>query len=118
MSNKCVCTDPDCAQYCKQIDDYAYSYIEVRDFSEISKGAVVCSAEIDLRDYTLDDLWNYCSGYYDSYEQMVTLYGFRKALQIMAECVFEQLDLEEMSFISKQKNIDSAIKLVHEFIEM
>ena len=107
------CTDPDCAQYCAKIDDATYSYIEYREyFNEF----VVCHAVIDLRDYDLDTIWHYCSGYYDSFEQMVESYGFRNVFQIIAECIFEQLGFEDMEFNSEQSTEGKAIKFVHDWM--
>ena len=79
-----TCTDPDCAQYMAKVTDTRYSYIEYREWFG---NYIVCHAVVDLQDYTLDEICTYCSSYYDSLEQMVADYGFRGALQIMAECM-------------------------------
>ena len=81
-----TCTDPDCAQYMAKVTDTRYSYIEYREWFG---NYIVCHAVVDLQDYTLDEICTYCSSYYASLEQMVADYGFRGALQIMAECIFE-----------------------------
>lgn len=109
-----VCTDPDCAQYCAKISDARYSYIEYR---ELFKECVVCHAVIDLTDYSLDEITRYCSSYYNSLEQMVQEYGFRGSLQIMAECIFEQLDFDDMEFNARQKNAGAAIKFIHNWMK-
>ena len=59
----------------------------------------------------------YCSSYYASLEQMVADYGFRGALQIMAECIFEQLGFDDMEFNAEQKSEGAAIKFIHEWME-
>jgi len=107
--SKWICTDSDSAQYHLQIDDLKWAYVEVR---EIHNGWAVCHAVVDLRDFTLDELWDYCSTYYNSYEQMVSCYGFREALQIMAECVFEQLSFDEMEFNIEKKTLAEAEKFI------
>lgn len=96
MKNEWICTDPDNFQFCKKINDFRFYYLEAR--QSFNDEWVVCRALIDVRDYSLDELWQYCSGYYESFEQMVEVYGFRAAIQIMAECVFEQLSTSEMDF--------------------
>ena len=88
-----TCTDPDCAQYMAKVTDTRYSYIEYREWFG---NYIVCHAVVDLQDYTLDEICTYCSSYYASLEQMVADYGFRGALQIMAECIFEQLGFDDL----------------------
>lgn len=114
--DKWICTDPDMAQYCYKVDDFTWSYIEARPYGIDGKGRVVSHAVVDIRDYTLDELWAYCSSYYGSYEEMVSQYGFREALHIMAECVFEQLSFEEMEINVEQIDMGKAIKFIHSWI--
>lgn len=109
-----VCTDPDCSQYSKQINDYSWSYIEIR---EIDDQWVVCHSIIDLRDYSFDELWDICSGYYQSYEDMVEIYGFREALHVMAECIFEQLGFIDMEFNASYPNNQEADSFVQSWIK-
>lgn len=114
MMGSWVCTDVDTAQYCKKIDDFSWSYIEARELG--TGGCVVCHAVVDLRDYTLDEAWQYCSEYYMSFEQMVGNYGFRDALMVMAECIFEQLDFDDMEFNVEKQSIGEAIMFIYEWI--
>lgn len=109
-----ICTDSDCAQYGAKISDARYSYIEYRDWFG---RYIVCHAVVDLTDYSLDEIVRYCSAYYTSLEQMVADYGFRGALKVMAECIFEQLDFDEMEFNAEQKSEGAAIKFIHEWIK-
>lgn len=67
--------------------------------------------------HTLDEICTYCSSYYASLEQMVADYGFRGALQIMAECIFEQLGFDDMEFNAEQKSEGAAIKFIHEWMK-
>lgn len=110
-----ICTDPDCGQYGEKVNDFSWSYIEIRELGDGSYAA--CHAVVDLKDYTLDTLWKYCSGYYDSYEEMVATYGFRRALQVMAECVFEQLNFEEMEFNKTFETFEEANAFVTGWIQ-
>lgn len=109
-----ICADPDCAQYIAKITDTRYSCIEYREwFGDY----IVCHAVVDLQDYTLVEIRAYCSPYYDSLEQMVADYGFCGALQIMAECIFEQFSFDDMEFNAKQKSEGAAIKFIHEWMK-
>lgn len=111
---KYTCTDPDCAQYMAKISDTRYSYIEYRDWFG---NYIVCHAVVDLQDYSLDEIFNYCYTYYNSLEQMVRDYGFRGALQVMAECIFEQLSFDDMEFNVEKQTEGAAIKFIHEWMK-
>jgi len=113
---KWICTDPDAAQYCKRIDDFSWSYIEVRRLTFEEKW-VVCHSVIDLRDYTIDELWQYCGSYYSSYEQIVADYGFKESLHIIAECVFEQLGFNDMEFNVEKESFSNAVKFICKWIK-
>lgn len=111
---KWICSDPDCAQYYRKDGDFTFSFIEVR---ECLDEYVVSHGVIDIRDYTLDGLWVFCGGYYESYEQMIADFGLREALHLMAECVFEELPFGEMEWNKAGfHNAGSAIKYIHEWI--
>ena len=115
MSTKYICSDPDCAQYYRKVNDFVYVFIEAREWPD--DGYVVSHSVVDVRDYSLDEIWNYCSGYYSSLDEMISHYGIREALHIMAECVFEQLDFCDMEFNAKQENMGKAIKFIHQWIK-
>lgn len=114
MSTKYICSDPDCAQYYRKVNDFVYAFIEARKWPDGE--CVVSHSVVDVRDYSLDEIWSYCSGYYSSLDEMISDYGIREALHIMAECVFEQLDFSEMEFNAKQHSIEEAIKFIHEWV--
>lgn len=99
-----ICTDPDCCQYCKKIDDWTYSLVEIRDYGD---SAYVCRDIIDLQTYTIDEMREYVKSYYASMETIVACYGFKKAFQIIAECIFESLNINEVSCI-KQDSYEAA----------
>lgn len=112
------CTDPDTHQYCKPVNDHSWWFCELRhDFRETDQGVVtipvVCFSVIDLHDYSLNDIWEICSGYYESFEQMVETYGFREALRIMAECIFEQTSFYELSTFRFDTD-ENAIQMIQE----
>lgn len=117
-----ICTDPDSLQHSKQLNDHTWSYIETRNTPEETERGVdyfpvVVHAVIDLHDYTLDEIWDVCSGYYQSFEEMVEQYGFREALHIVAECIFEQMRFDEMEFCAKQNGIEEAEKFIRDWMK-
>lgn len=113
---KYTCTDQDCAQYMSKISDTRYGFIEYR---KIFNGEfVVCHAVVDLQDYSIDDILEYCRTYYNSLEHIIADYGVRDGIRIMAECIFEQLDFSDMDFNSIQESADDAIAFIHKRIGM
>ena len=95
------------------VSDHSWEFYELRHtLRQTNKGVVedpiVCYAIIDLHDYSLDEIWEICSGYYDSFEDIVATYGFRNAFQIMAECIFEQTENYALSvyrFVTEEQAV-------------
>lgn len=114
IANKWECTDPDCSQYCRKIDDMRYEYIEVRNFG---LRYCVCKEDIDLRYFSFDEIWDYCSKYYSSFDEIVNGYGFREAFKVMAECIFEQTPAFEMYFVKEVCTVSEGIKEVRDIID-
>lgn len=108
-----ICTDPDIHQYCKMTAGFSWEFYELRHLlrdtpNGIDEIPVVCSGTINLYDYALDEILTICAPYYDSFEDMVATYGFRGALQIMAECIFEQTQtgkLDVYRFVTDEQAI-------------
>jgi len=112
---KFECTDPDCSQYAARLSDTIWSYIEFREYDGIY---VVRQAEVNLNCYSLEEIWSYCAGYYESFGQMASDYGFRGMLQIIAECIFEQMNPYDLDMISVQYSRDEAAMFIHQWIHM
>ena len=111
-----ICTDPDCYQYSKQMDDVTWNYIQMQ---EIYNGEFVVSQNVIwLTDYSIDDIESCCNGYYDSLEKIVEIYGFREALHIMAECIFEQLAFDAMNFNIKFPTEEKAKQYIEAWIKI
>lgn len=110
-----ICTDPDYFQYCKKLSDSKYQFIEVRHHKRYS--AVVFTVE--LKDYTLDEIWEYCKSYYESFDDIVSDYGFMESFRIMAECIFEGhstlFDMDKViSFDEEEQAYDAVLRYVQE----
>lgn len=110
-----ICTDPDCSQFCKKLSDSKYQFVEVRHHKFYN----VVIFTVDLKDYTLDDIWGYCKSYYDSFETIVSDYGFMESFRIMAECIFEGhitlFDMDKViSFDEEYQAYDAVLQYVQE----
>lgn len=124
---KWICTDPDCLQYGKQVSKKEFEYIECREFPD--NQFVVCGMTIDLEDYSLFEVNDYVSGYYDSVLELATSVAVRhngqttdiqdihnEFFRICAECIFEQQNLIEMSFTSKFDSFAEAENFVSNYL--
>ena len=101
MDSKWVCTDNDSLQHYKKIDERSYIFIEKvwldiveGDQGYPNKEYTVKTAFVDLNDYTRKEYEIAISGYYDSLEELETLYTESESDldQIIAECIFEEMN--------------------------
>ena len=86
-----ICTDPDCNQYRKDTDNpMVFLFKEDRLINPITKETKPYEAEIDLNDYTVEELVEWCSPY--GYEDITVMDWFHRCvnLDLIAECIFEQ----------------------------
>lgn len=109
-----VCTDSDGAQHAAKISDARYGYIEYRPYCDTY---IVCHAVVDLQDYSLDEICEYCAAYYDSLEKIVGDYGFREALRIITECIFEQLTESQMEFTVERPTEEAAEEFIRQWVQ-
>lgn len=114
--SKWICSDPDCCQYCWKESDYMYRFIEIREYPDENTPYVVCQGDIDLSDFELDELESFCAGYYDSLTEVFDTYG-TEAMQIIAECVFEQTQVSELNFGALQHSLAEAQEFVENWLE-
>lgn len=112
MTNKWFETDS--LQWCKQIDNYRYKFCQVLwlDTTEEdtkAKNAVddadnycVVAANIDLMEYDENDVLMCLESYgYKGFDDVKQIYG-DAAMQIIAECVFEDFYHDDRYVISKE----------------
>lgn len=110
---KFVCTDPDCSQYVMEISFTSYLFIE---YVELSDEFAVRFSRIDLTDYSVEEILDYCKSYYCSLESIVSAYRFKDSFRIIAECIFEQLDFSETDNAEFATEKD-AIEFIHKWME-
>lgn len=104
-------TDPNSIQICKKISETVYLYkqykpvyfINDKGKMEVSNGDLEYitidqfnnsklwdEEEVDIDDYTEEELKDYISPYYSSLEEIIEIYGKEGYNQIVIECIFEQ----------------------------
>lgn len=106
MSNrKWICTDPNMNQWGRQIRDKIY---EFKQDVKYPNGSIVKEkAEIDLNDYTDEEINNDLSPYSWSIKQLKEENNIESAEWLMAECIFEQLqNYDEDLFYPDEKGCD------------
>lgn len=110
-----ICTDPDCMQYGKKLSDMSWQYIECREYP--NDRFIVCGTCIDLLDYGTEKVNDYVSGYYESLAALVAAdSSANESLQIAAECVFEQLPLDQMDFCISRASFEEAESYIKKYI--
>lgn len=130
MGNEFYLTDDDCMQYCKELGNGQYIFIQVIwiDVANKDKRAinakdeidnyVVVSEVVDISEMTREDMELAISGYYESIEEMERLYGFpqEELGQLIAECIFENL-WTQTDRVSEVVSWDDAKDIVRRFID-
>lgn len=93
-----VWTNSDDLQIVRHITPDCFELAEVQIYT--SDTFVVVRGEVDLAYYTDEEVLNYITGYgYKSIADVEKQYG-PEARQIIAECIFENMDYCEYDFIS------------------
>lgn len=101
-------------QIVRQLDSQVFELAEVQQ-AEPGKYVVV-KAIIDLDDYSEEDILDYIQGYgYKSIADVEKQYG-EAANQVIAECIFECLQLIDYSFVSSpyssQESAEALLRLI------
>lgn len=84
----------DDSQWRKQISESEYRLIEVREYGE---GYVPVEATVDLNSYTDDEIIEIMESYYSSWQNFYDSYEEDDRDEIIAECIFEQIETAELS---------------------
>jgi len=84
---KWICTDPDTNQYGRKLSDKLYEFKQDMKYN----GVIVTEEdEINLNDYTEEEINDHLSPYGWSIEQLKDENTLEDAEWLMAECIFEQ----------------------------
>lgn len=89
---KWICTDPATKQYGRKISDKVYEFKEEVGYPDGNKYTE--QKEIDLNDYTEDEINDHLSPYGWNIIQLKEENSIEGAEWLMAECIFEQTIFE------------------------
>jgi len=84
-----ICTDPDCIQYMRVIDSHKFEFMEDRVSDPLTGATEVYYAEIDLNEYSIEDILSDCASFGYGAEEVKTWLHFETELALIAECIFE-----------------------------
>lgn len=95
----------DTYQWCYQISNNIFKFIELGE-SVVEGMYIVGTALIDVSDYSEEELWDELSTYYNSLDDVKSLYpDTNDQRQIAAECIFKNMfyDLDVWHFHSYEE---------------
>ena len=98
------------------LNPMVFHLIELREIPSQNEKMMLVANEIDLTDYSYDEIWEYCSGYYSSFAEMVHTYK-NDVCQIIAECIFECQNISEMDYAA-EINCSEAEKAVLNYMNL
>ena len=84
-----ICTDPDCNQYRKNISKRVFLFKEDRLINPVTKETELYEAEIDLGDYTVEEMVEWCLPYGYMEWEIQDWFLCGENLDLIAECIFE-----------------------------
>lgn len=88
-NKKWVCTDPSCNQYRFKLSDTKYLFKEDRTIDPLTNKTEIYESEIDLDEYTLDEIIGDCETFGYTEHQVNEWLSESKNLDLIAECIFE-----------------------------
>ena len=90
MKNKeWIITDPSCNQMRKDISKNHFAFEEDRIYNPETKETYLYESEINLNDYTQEEMFNDVKAYGYSFNEMCTWIDEGINLDLIAECIFE-----------------------------
>lgn len=90
-SKEWVCTDIDTNQYRKTISPTRFLFKEDRVSDPLTGKTEVYEQEINLDEFTIADMIDYCSSFGYSESQVRAWYQSSSNLDLIAECIFEMM---------------------------
>lgn len=127
-NNGWFCTDNDCMQHCKKINETEFQFIQVvwldtcdgdtraENAKDKDDNYAVCTGYIDLDLYSLEDQASHISSYGYTMESVKETYG-DAANQIIAECLFEDTCLYDCNSIAGVVSWDDAEQIIQKYID-
>lgn len=87
--NNWTCTDLSTFQFRKNISEKEFYFMELRVHNPLTKKMYVHEANIDLNDYTINQMIDACSAYGYDAEMVTNWFNNNVRLDLIAECIFE-----------------------------
>lgn len=118
MNNYFECTDSDCMQCGKHLEDRKYIFIQAIWMGEKNEYCVVANTE-DLTEMSLHDIECSISGYYGSIEKMeeINESPLGQLDSLIAECSFENHPYCDWEYKSKVVTWERAGEIIQKFID-
>lgn len=126
-----ICTDNDCMQHLKAVNNYEYLCIQIEEQPARSDYDYrITSGYVDLRDYTIDDLNSILKPYYAETKKQTPLeqiwhaytehsHNLQESIstcnQIIAECIFESID--DKNILEKNMTWNEAAQIIKDYIK-
>lgn len=127
-NNGWFCTDSDCMQHCKKINEKEFEFIQAiwldtcgddiraENEKDESDNYAVCTGYIDLDLYSYDDIKCSIASYGYTLESAKEIYG-DCVNQIVAECLFEDNCLYDCNSIAGVVSLNDAEKIIQNHID-
>ena len=87
--NEWICTDPSCNQYMKQLGENRFLFKEDRISNPKTKETYAYESEIDLSNYTQEEMFENVEPFGYSFNEMCTWIDEGGDISLIAECIFE-----------------------------
>lgn len=126
-NNGWFCTDPDCMQYCKKVNETEYQFVQTvwldtcngdtkaANAENEDDNFAVCSGYIDLDLYSDEDIKCSITSYGYTMESAKEIYG-DCLNQIIAECLFEDSCLYDCNSVAGVVSWNDAEKIIQNYI--
>ena len=127
-NNGWFCTDPDCMQYCKKVNETEYQFVQTvwldtcsgdtkaENAENEDDNYAVCSGFIDLDLYSDEDIKCSIASYGYTMESANVTFG-DSMNQIIAECLFEDSCLYDCNSIAGVVSWNDAEKIIQNYID-
>ena len=118
-NNNWFCTDPDCMQFCRQVSENIFEFIQavlLNTYNDNMNNHAVCTGYVDLKCYSSNDIQYSIGSYGYTLESIKEIYAERTN-QIIAECLFEDGYLYDNNSISGIISLCEAEKLIQKYID-